>query len=266
MCATVFFSHLGDPCFFPPASDFPRDPVQLRAKLTDISLEICEVLDDVSPCNFAKLPLAQDNRLKLMQKLAQRRRILSNLSELERSTGHLPFLFSTKANSSFQEENNVKHVTETNDVQFVAQCALPSPSSRPIPRCQPVTTPSVGHFANSRTDVYDVDTDFDLEDIQDDWEDDASYAEEKSATNRSPGRPNTVHHLPSLVPTQVNAADPLTRLDYPHSLEMLKVFDQRFGLHHFRTNQLEAVNAAMLGGDCFVLMPTGKTLCSGMHI
>ncbi|XP_008944217.1 PREDICTED: Bloom syndrome protein homolog, partial [Merops nubicus] len=50
---------------------------------------------------------------------------------------------------------------------------------------------------------------------------------------------------------------------FPHSEEMMKVFHRKFGLHCFRTNQLEAINAALLGEDCFVLMPTGggKSLC-----
>ncbi|KAJ8028900.1 Bloom syndrome protein-like [Holothuria leucospilota] len=44
---------------------------------------------------------------------------------------------------------------------------------------------------------------------------------------------------------------------FPHSKELLKVFRKTFGLHEFRKNQLEAINATLLGEDCFVLMPTG---------
>uniref|UniRef100_A0A8C5P0Q9 RecQ-like DNA helicase BLM n=1 Tax=Jaculus jaculus TaxID=51337 RepID=A0A8C5P0Q9_JACJA len=52
-------------------------------------------------------------------------------------------------------------------------------------------------------------------------------------------------------------------LTFPHTKEMMKIFHKKFGLHNFRTNQLEAINAALLGEDCFILMPTGggKSLC-----
>uniref|UniRef100_A0A671K1B2 RecQ-like DNA helicase BLM n=1 Tax=Sinocyclocheilus anshuiensis TaxID=1608454 RepID=A0A671K1B2_9TELE len=50
---------------------------------------------------------------------------------------------------------------------------------------------------------------------------------------------------------------------FPHSPEMMKIFHKKFGLHQFRFNQLEAINATLLGEDTFVLMPTGggKSLC-----
>uniref|UniRef100_A0A8C3LD50 RecQ-like DNA helicase BLM n=1 Tax=Chrysolophus pictus TaxID=9089 RepID=A0A8C3LD50_CHRPC len=52
-------------------------------------------------------------------------------------------------------------------------------------------------------------------------------------------------------------------MKFSHSEEMLKIFHRKFGLRSFRTNQLEAINAALLGEDCFILMPTGggKSLC-----
>nr|XP_033776250.1 Bloom syndrome protein isoform X2 [Geotrypetes seraphini] len=50
---------------------------------------------------------------------------------------------------------------------------------------------------------------------------------------------------------------------FSHSKEMMKIFHKKFGLHHFRTNQLEAINASIFGEDSFILMPTGggKSLC-----
>ncbi|XP_014848621.1 PREDICTED: Bloom syndrome protein isoform X1 [Poecilia mexicana] len=59
------------------------------------------------------------------------------------------------------------------------------------------------------------------------------------------------------------AHDRFRGFNFPHSQEMMKIFHKRFGLHQFRFNQLEAINAALLGEDAFVLMPTGggKSLC-----
>ncbi|XP_027017477.1 Bloom syndrome protein homolog isoform X3 [Tachysurus fulvidraco] len=59
------------------------------------------------------------------------------------------------------------------------------------------------------------------------------------------------------------AHDRFCGFNFPHSPEMMKIFHKKFGLHQFRFNQLEAINATLLGEDTFVLMPTGggKSLC-----
>ncbi|XP_044727806.1 Bloom syndrome protein homolog [Chrysoperla carnea] len=52
-------------------------------------------------------------------------------------------------------------------------------------------------------------------------------------------------------------------LNYPHSGVLMEQFHEKFGLQTFRPNQLQVINAALLGNDTFVLMPTGggKSLC-----
>lgn len=53
---------------------------------------------------------------------------------------------------------------------------------------------------------------------------------------------------------------------FPHSNAMMVAFKRIFGLHTFRRNQLQAINAALLGKDCFVIMPTGLYSFEDVHL
>ena len=52
-------------------------------------------------------------------------------------------------------------------------------------------------------------------------------------------------------------------MHYKHTEQMFIAFREWFGLKKFRQQQFEAINSALLGNNCFILMPTGggKSLC-----
>ncbi|XP_063106137.1 recQ-like DNA helicase BLM isoform X1 [Cavia porcellus] len=81
-----------------------------------------------------------------------------------------------------------------------------------------------------------------------------------------PGASVVPHHTDKLtqnLASRNTSQERFQSLSFPHTKEMMKIFHKKFGLHNFRTNQLEAINATLLGEDCFILMPTGggKSLC-----
>uniref|UniRef100_A0A3P9JLI6 ATP-dependent DNA helicase n=1 Tax=Oryzias latipes TaxID=8090 RepID=A0A3P9JLI6_ORYLA len=133
-------------------------------------------------------------------------------------------------------------------------------------------TPTCTTADNTETDDFYFD-DFDIDDF--DESDIPEYFEE--APTSSVPRQNSstataimlfflllsIFYLHSEPTFRNPAHDRFRGFNFPHSQEMMKIFHKRFGLHQFRFNQLEAINAALLGEDAFVLMPTGggKSLC-----
>uniref|UniRef100_A0A4W5NBE3 RecQ-like DNA helicase BLM n=1 Tax=Hucho hucho TaxID=62062 RepID=A0A4W5NBE3_9TELE len=128
-------------------------------------------------------------------------------------------------------------------------------------------------------DDFDID-DFNDSDIPDYFEPPSSSASRQDSSSVSKamreGGPSTStwQKKPALVakPPKITSPEPTYRnpahdrfrgFNFPHCPEMMKIFHKRFGLHQFRFNQLEAINATLLGEDTFVLMPTGggKSLC-----
>uniref|UniRef100_A0A672RLK2 RecQ-like DNA helicase BLM n=1 Tax=Sinocyclocheilus grahami TaxID=75366 RepID=A0A672RLK2_SINGR len=144
-----------------------------------------------------------------------------------------------------------------------------------VPNCSRADTEPLDDFL---IDDFDID-DFDETDVPEYFEEPPSVlasrdrfdAKTPSVREGGPSKPlerKTVTP-PALKPTKTfstgrnPAHDRFRGISFPHSPEMMKIFHKKFGLHQFRFNQLEAINASLLGEDTFVLMPTGggKSLC-----
>ncbi|XP_067999723.1 recQ-like DNA helicase BLM [Melanerpes formicivorus] len=192
----------------------------------------------------------------------------------------------TSFNSSWSEKPGVRSTGNHHLLERpLTSTALRAPSRAPA-----------GPPAEDTQAVNDADLDldhFDIDDFDEDWEDlvKVSAPETPSyqpiregppaksllskimsrakgpAAVSSPAAPKSASSMAAKNPSDPPANNPALErfrgMKFSHSEEMMTVFHKKFGLHCFRTNQLEAINAALLGEDCFILMPTGggKSLC-----
>ncbi|NWH41611.1 BLM protein, partial [Chloropsis hardwickii] len=174
-----------------------------------------------------------------------------------------------------------------NGIQPLTSTALRAPSTAP-------TAGAAGSSLATSDPDFDLDP-FDIDDLDEDWESSlavpaapppppcppagvgppaASLSSKilSRAKGAAVGSGPAAAPKPALLMATKNHPEPVVHnpalerfrgMKFPHSAEMMNIFHKKFGLHCFRTNQLEAINAALLGEDCFILMPTGggKSLC-----
>ena len=197
-----------------------------------------------------------------------------------------------------KEQEMRKRLEDTSSPSTTHLSTLSNPAHHPSPPSHPSIThhpPPPTHPPNPSTEGYN-DWHMSEEDIFEDYDDFDMSVGDSSAT--VPHRPLASSLQPSMSTTPAATLEPFTTVPthtpaplpppptrpkplskpasgmmrdnaaefhgpYPHTKELFKIFTQVFGLQQFRPNQLEAVNAAILGEDCFVLMPTGggKSLC-----
>ncbi|KAM8892647.1 recQ-like DNA helicase BLM isoform 4-T4 [Spinachia spinachia] len=201
---------------------------------------ICSLVDSIPEHEVIGLSCGSE----LLLKRAQRKRILA--------TGGCSSFNIQQPDSTVISESSLKG---RSSFSCDTSSVMSSSSSGPLDSKKPL---QIG-----RSSVISVDYDSDPSDS-------TTYAkpshsrnsEADHVTNQSICDSPSTHSLAE--PTFRNPAhDRFRGFNFPHSQEMMKIFHKRFGLHQFRFNQLEAINATILAEDTFVLMPTGggKSLC-----
>ncbi|KAM4749060.1 recQ-like DNA helicase BLM [Rhinophrynus dorsalis] len=192
-----------------------------------------------------------------------------------------------KTNFSFQAADSLRKDSFSFQDSLLSNSRFNTPQNeKPITSstCVRTTNPPADLTANEDLD-FDIDN-FDIEDFDDDLQYmDSTAAPPPPVCSSAPSQyPPIREALPdtkrkekvadttlssglsdSLLKPQIEnpAHERFRGFNFPHSKEMMKIFHKKFGLHRFRTNQLEAINACLCGEDCFILMPTGggKSLC-----
>ncbi len=138
------------------------------------------------------------------------------------------------------------HTNPVNTSPYFQSTSSPTPgtSSVKILSKVPIQSPSLGNVDSDDEGLWGG-----LEDIPD-FDDDDSVVEILEDTMEMP-------------PTESAPTHSKAVLESPYHSEIMENLRKVYRLQDFRTNQLEAITAAMGGRDVFVLMPTGggKSLC-----
>ncbi|XP_049579125.1 recQ-like DNA helicase BLM isoform X4 [Syngnathus scovelli] len=238
-------------------------------ELYSIMESICSLVDSIPEHELIALSCGNE----LLLKRAQRKRILI--------TGGDALLRTQQPDSTVKEKS-----CSDSSSSFLPPLSKKTPQKTETP-ARIKSTPQTD-VSGADPDDFFLD-DFDIDDLND--SDIPEYFDEPQSSAATPRtstaapmavkeggpsksswerKPTTPAPLPK--PAKIFSPEPTFRnpahdrfrgYNFSHSQEMMKIFHKRFGLHQFRFNQLEAINAAVLGEDEFVLMPTGggKSLC-----
>ena len=87
--------------------------------------------------------------------------------------------------------------------------------------------------------------------------------EQKTFANSTIGESPITRKVPAVdnfvTGSRNDGTDPnLSSEKFAHSYKTRQLMKEKFGIKSYRTNQLQAINSALLGHDTFVLMPTGR--------
>ncbi|XP_049579124.1 recQ-like DNA helicase BLM isoform X3 [Syngnathus scovelli] len=239
-------------------------------ELYSIMESICSLVDSIPEHELIALSCGNE----LLLKRAQRKRILI--------TGGDALLRTQQPDSTVKEKS-----CSDSSSSFLPPLSKKTPQKKTETPARIKSTPQTD-VSGADPDDFFLD-DFDIDDLND--SDIPEYFDEPQSSAATPRtstaapmavkeggpsksswerKPTTPAPLPK--PAKIFSPEPTFRnpahdrfrgYNFSHSQEMMKIFHKRFGLHQFRFNQLEAINAAVLGEDEFVLMPTGggKSLC-----